>query len=840
MTNDAQGDRQLRQLTVVVEESDDAIFTATLDGIIRSWNPGAERLYGYPASTMIGHPVTILEPPERAGEVVSLLHRLRGGDCIHRYETIRLASDGRRVRVSLTISPLKDTDGSVWGGVTIAHDVSERTARAEQAEQAERALREAEAFNRGLVEAFPDALATITPTGAIVDVNRQMEALAGMPREELIGTAFSDLFCDPDTTRRGVREVLAEGHVSDRELAVRRRCGALVPVSYHATTYTDAAGNLRGVFATARDVTERQRSERALTESEARFRSVVQALGEGILVQRADGEVIECNEAIERIMGYPREQIVGRTWDDRHVTVLNEDGSPMPQEMLPSLRTLRTGQPSRGVILGVDMRDHGLRWMMCNAEPLQLPGEDHPSAVVTSFADITDLRSTQESLRTTEERALHDELTGLPNRALLLNHLESALNRARRHGSIVALLFLDLDDFKAVNDSLGHLAGDEFLVHVGQRLVNSLRVSDTAARIGGDEFVVVCEDLDDPGEAGRLAERIQQVLAMEIPLRGRPVSAPASIGVALSRPDSTPETLLRDADAAMYVAKRGGGRRWEPADAGLQAEALRVLSVAGELHRALTQHELVVHYQPIIDLETGSTASVEALLRWRHPERGLLLPGEFLDVAEQRGLITDVGSWVLTTACTEAAGWARRHGPAAPVVTVNVSSRQLGNQGLTRLVMNTLDSAGLTVDRLRLEIPETQLVTAGVSAIADLHALSAAGVRIAVDDFGTGFAGFNYLRRLPVDELKIDRSFTDGLGTDPTDTAITSSIIALGRSLGLTIVAEGIQTTQQRDIVTDLGCDYGQGWLWHHAVAGEQIDLLLARTRAEAGEGTEP
>ena len=282
--------------------------------------------------------------------------------------------------------------------------------------------------------------------------------------------------------------------------------------------------------------------------------------------------------------------------------------------------------------------------------------------------------------------------------------------------------------------------------------------------------------------------------------------------------------------------KRGGGRRWEPADVGLHTAALRVLTVEGDLRRAIQRDELVLHYQPIIDLRTGSVAAVEALLRWQHPEHGLLLPGEFLDVAEQRGLITDIGSWVLKAACTQAAGWTDRYGTAAPVVAVNVSSRQLGNYGLTTLVTNTLTDTGLAPDRLLVEITETQLVAVGTSAMTDLCRLSAAGVQIAVDDFGTGYAGFNYLRRLPLDELKIDKSFIDGLGTDPTDTAITSSIITLGRSLGLTVIAEGIETTQQRDTVTDLGCTGGQGWLWYPAIPAAEIDPLLVRSRSQAGE----
>ncbi|HET9656838.1 MAG TPA: EAL domain-containing protein [Kineosporiaceae bacterium] len=562
--------------------------------------------------------------------------------------------------------------------------------------------------------------------------------------------------------------------------------------------------------------------------SEARYRGMVLALGEGIVVQDGDGRIVECNAAAERLLGLSRDELLGVASADPRWHALHEDGSPFPGETHPGMVTLRTGQPCRDVVMRVrtDLRED--RWLLINTQPLTGSGTEAPYGVVASFTDITEVHRAQEELA---HRALHDDLTGLPNRALLLEHLTRALARGRRTGLGVGVLFLDLDDFKAINDSYGHSAGDEYLARVAARIGTGIRASDLAARVGGDEFVVVCENLAGPADAARVAEQVQCVLDTAIPLRGQQVAAGASIGIAVSTPDSTPETLLRDADAAMYVAKHRGGRGWETADESLHAAATRVLTVEAGLRQALQRREFSLYYQPIVHLEDGAIVATEALLRWRHPEHGLTLPEHFIDVAEQRGLIGEIGTWALHTACAQAVDWRRHHGEAAPGVAVNVSSRQLNDLNLTRQIHDLLDRTRLPPDRLCLEITESQLLTASARSTADLATLCEDGVRVAVDDFGTGHAGFDYLRRLPVNELKIDRSFINGTGTDPTDTAVTAAVVTLGLNLGLTVVAEGIETRQQLRTLRDMGCTRGQGWLWHQALPPEDLDAILARPR---------
>jgi diguanylate cyclase (GGDEF)-like protein/PAS domain S-box-containing protein len=552
-------------------------------------------------------------------------------------------------------------------------------------------LRSAQRYTRSLIEASLDPLVTIEPGGTITDVNVATEHVTGCSRAELVGTEFSAYFADPGLARAGYERVFRDGTVRDYPLDLRHLDGHTTPVLYNASVYRDDAGQVLGVFAAARDITERKRAEQQLAH-----------------------------------------------------------------------------------------------------------------------------------------RASHDDLTDLPNRTLLLEYLAGALARSRRTGSPVGVLFLDLDDFKSINDSYGHSAGDELLTQVAARISTSIRASDVVTRVGGDEFVIICENLKESSDAALVADQIQRALTGQIPLRGQSVTAGASVGIAFSQRDSSPESMLRDADAAMYVAKKRGGRRWEPADESLHAAAIRVLAVEGELRRALERRELRVYYQPLIDLATETIVAVEALLRWQHPDRGLLLPADFVDVAEQRGLIGDIGTWVLRTACDQVTIWRRQYGPTAPGLAVNVSSRQLDHQGIGTHITQALDVSQLPADNLFLEVTESQLLAASTSSMNDLRTLAARGIRIAVDDFGTGHAGFDYLRCLPVQELKIDRSFIDGTGNDPTDTAITASIVTLGLSLGLTVVAEGIETHRQLHTLRDLGCTWGQGWLWHPALPADDIDALLA------------
>jgi diguanylate cyclase (GGDEF)-like protein len=429
-------------------------------------------------------------------------------------------------------------------------------------------------------------------------------------------------------------------------------------------------------------------------------------------------------------------------------------------------------------------------------------------------------------------QARHDPLTGLANRVLLVEQLQDALQYAARVRSRVALLFLDVDNFKIVNDSLGHDAGDQLFAAAARRVERVLRTGDTLARFGGDELAVVCTDVNDADEARALAERIARVFDEPFALDATEVFISVSMGISLSEGASdTPERLLRDADAAMFTAKELGRDRVEVFDDFMRERAVERLEIEKSLRRALLRDELRVHYQPVVEFDCSEVMGFEALLRWQHPERGLLGPGDFLSVAEDTGLIVPIGAWVLHEVCRQAAEWA----DSAPVdtrplaVAVNLSARQLAHPDLVATVAEALALTGLPPQLLILEITESVLMTDRELAVTILHALRSLGVRLSIDDFGTGQSSLGYLKTLPVDSLKIDRSFIDGLGSDPDDSAIVAAVVSMGHALGLTVTAEGIETPLQLSELRSLGCDLGQGFYFARPQPSEVAAALVHR-----------
>ncbi len=456
------------------------------------------------------------------------------------------------------------------------------------------------------------------------------------------------------------------------------------------------------------------------------------------------------------------------------------------------------------------------------------PYYDADGRFVGSLAMVTDITERKEAERELADRALRDELTGLPNRRVLLDRVEHALSH--RAPATLALLFIDLDDFKLVNDSFGHAAGDELLVTVAARLERAARQGDTVARLGGDEFVVLCEGLDTEDEAVVIAERLQAALVEPIRVGDTRVFATASIGVAVS-PASSGNELLRNADAAMYLAKDRGKARCALYDDALQEAAMARLRTIAELRQSIEEERFVVHYQPIVDLGSGRVASIEALVRWDHPTEGLLSPARFMPEAEATGLVVEIGTQVLRRACRDLARL-RLHRPDLRLA-VNLSARQLATTDLATLVAPALAEGGIPADALTLEVTESSVIEDPDQGIATLRALRALGVSLSLDDFGTGYSSLAYLRTLPVDEVKIDRSFVATLGEDPTATALVSGIIGLAHAVGMRVVAEGIETGFHLDELRRLDCDVAQGFLWSPAVPVEEVGDVARRIECD-------
>jgi len=474
--------------------------------------------------------------------------------------------------------------------------------------------------------------------------------------------------------------------------------------------------------------------------------------------------------------------------------------------------------------------------------------KDEIGSLVTSFAKMlaTIEQQTDEinrfprRLDQLARQAFRDSLTSLPNRALFMDRLAHALTRTERRGEQLAVLFLDLDRFKVVNDSLGHGVGDQLLIGVSQRLAACLRPEDTIARLGGDEFAILLEDVKDERGPTSAADRLTGELQQPFVVEGREVVITVSIGIAMSTARRmTPEDILRDADLAMYHAKGKGKARYEVFDKSMNAPAQERMDLELDLRNAVARGEFVLHYQPVVELPTGRITEVEALVRWKHPQRGLLFPADFVGLSEETGLIVPLGRWVLHEACRQTRQWQLAAPAMKLAISVNLSARQLQQPGLVEEIDAVLRETRLDPSALRLEITETVVMHDAPTTLAKLEALKALGVQLAIDDFGTGYSSLGYLKRFPVDTLKIDRSFVKGIGRDVEDSAIVRAVITVAKSLGLSVTAEGIETADQLDQLRTLGCDHGQGYFFAKPMTSDRVPALLVATSPWGSRQTE-
>ncbi len=553
--------------------------------------------------------------------------------------------------------------------------------------------------------------------------------------------------------------------------------------------------------------------------SETRFRSLVQHSNDLITILDGADTIRYVSPAITRVFGFEPMALEGRALRE---LVHTDDVVPML-----GFLTDASKPGARPATSSWRMRSASGSWCRVENVAVNLLDNETVGGLVLTTRDVTHRVALEEQL---VHRAFHDELTGLANRALFTNRVEQALLRGSRNALRTAVLFIDLDDFKEINDSLGHAAGDALLTQSADRLRACLRAGDTAARLGGDEFAVLLEGCTDDGEeAMHVAERIANAFAHPFALEEREAFATASIGVVVSRGTENGEDLLRNADLAMYLAKKRGKARVERFASHMHEEVVERLDLLADLRYAIERDELQLEYQPIVDLETRSVSGLETLVRWDHPRRGRIAPADFIPLAEQSGLIVAIGRWVLLHACAHARHWSRSLPHLMPVtVTVNLSARQLGDEHLIDDVANALRVAGLRRDQLVLELTESTLLANSEETVGILTSLKSLGVRLAIDDFGTGYSSLSYLHRFPVDVLKIDKSFVEGVAAGPGANALASAVIALGNTLSLRTVAEGIENEAQYEALTALGCKFGQGYLFSRPLPpGDVMPFLL-------------
>jgi diguanylate cyclase (GGDEF)-like protein/PAS domain S-box-containing protein len=693
-------------------------------------------------------------------------------------------------------------------------------------------LRKSEARYRTVLDAAFDAIVTITPDGIVRWFNRGAERIFGHRAEEVIGQPVTLLM--PERYREhcvaGLHRYLRTGEArvvgGTTELVGLRKDGSEFPMEMSlGETIEEGERLFTGVI---RDVTERKGVEKAIKESEERFRSLVQNTSDIITILEADGTVRYVSPAVERVTGYkPEEQIGTKAFASVH-----PDDTERALSMFAEV--LKRGGLHPPLEFRVLHKDGSWRYLEHVVNNLL----DDPAVggVVVNSWDVTEREALVEQL---SYQAFHDPLSGLPNRALFMDRLDHALSRANRRGSKVAVLFTDLDNFKVINDSLGHKVGDQLLIAVAERLKDYVRSDDTAARLGGDEFTILVEDVTGVGEVVQIAERIAEILQPPFALEEQEVFATVSIGIALnSTAQEQPADLLRHADLAMYRAKHRGKARYEVFEPSMDAKAIERLMLETGLRKALIRQQFRVYYQPIVALDNDKVAGVEALVRWEHPTRGLLLPEEFLSVAEDTGLIVRIGEGVLREACHQMRAWQERYPSVPPLtVSVNLSPRQFFQP---ELVAEILGETEIYPGSLQLEITEGTMTSNGVySANHTLRNLKDLGVQLAVDDFGMGYSSLSYLKRFPVDVLKIDRSFIAGLEQDTDgvskDAQIVSAMIELTHALGLEAVAEGVETSAQLAWLRNMKCDLGQGNYFSEPLPSEALAVILAEDPTNRG-----
>jgi diguanylate cyclase (GGDEF)-like protein/PAS domain S-box-containing protein len=662
----------------------------------------------------------------------------------------------------------------------------------------------------------------------MLDANSALVRILGYPSlKSLLETNVADIYVDPEDRRSWQRDMHGATSVQSFEARVRRFDGSVIWVRFTVRAFRGDGGEVLRYEGALEDVTDRRRAEEALRSSEERFRSLVQNASDLISILDAGGVVRYESPSHQRFLGIAAEEHAGR--DIRNLVHL-EDHNVVDE----ALRKL-IEQPGEIVTFEYRLRHRDGSWRVLESTASNLLGQPAVAGIVLNSRDITDRKQAEEKLL---HDALHDELTGLPNRALFMDRLRLSMERSRREPErMTVVLFLDLDRFKLVNDSLGHLVGDELLIQIAGSLAGVLRPADTIARVGGDEFAILLEGGRDVNDAVRVAERIHDRLADPINLGGHEVFITASLGIAVHTPEyERPEDLLRDADTAMYRAKASGRACHVVFNRVMHRFVMARLQLETDLRRAVDRGQLRIHYQPFIDLARGEVAGFEALLRWHHPRRGLLPPDEFLGVAEETGLIVPMGRFVLLEGCRQIRELQRKHPEHAGLkLSVNLSNKQFFQADLFEQIEEALAVSSLEPACLGLEITEGVIIRHADSAASRFSRLKSMGVQLFLDDFGKGYSSLNYLHRFPMDLLKIDRSFTSRIEEAEGNLAIVKAIVTLAHQLGMEVIAEGIQTAEQQRKLHALGCEYGQGYFISEPVPADGADALLLGRGAAAG-----
>ncbi len=795
------------------ENANDIIYVHDLNGTYLSMNQAAERVFGYTREEAMKLNMSQIVAPEHLAIAnKKLLEKVEGDSTQTAYEVDCIRKDGSRITLEIN-STLITKDGAPVAVQGIARDTTERKLDEEE-------LRESEERYRDLFENANDLIYTHDLRGNFTSLNQAGERITGYTRDEALTMNIAQVVAPESlaNAREMTAKKLAADSSTTYEIDVIAKDGRRVALEL-STRLIQKKGLPIGVQGIGRDITERRRTEEALRVSEELYRNLGEGISHQVWTSDPNGQFDYVNNRMLEYFQKSGDAILGSGWHD----VVH------PDDLLTCIRrwqhSLLTGEFFE-VEFRLRRHDGEYRWHKARANA----GYDADGKITKWFGTNTDIDSQKQTEEKLNFYARHDTLTSLPNRAEFMRHLKAAIERGNANESVrFAVLFLDLDRFKVINDSLGHVVGDKLLKAIAERLFAQVRPGDVVARLGGDEFTILLNRTGVHQDVINVAERVQRELAKPFQIDGYEVFTSASIGIIVSDEIMRePEDFLRDADSAMYRAKESGKARYEVFDSEMHVRNMNQLRIETDLRHAVDRGELEALYQPIVDLFDGTICEFEALIRWRHPEHGLILPDEFVGAAEETGLIVPIGTWMLGEACRQVSKWQDRS--TRPLsVSVNLSAKQLMHPSLMEHIRQLLDETGLEPGQLKLEVTESTVMEHSERSLNVLEELSSLGISLSTDDFGTGYSSLSYLQRFPFDRLKIDRSFIDKMNKDEKSAAIVKTILMLGENLGIDVVAEGIETEEQLERLRILGCRLGQGYLFSKPVTATDARKLVGR-----------
>lgn len=769
-------------------------------------------MLGYPASELVGKPWSMVVPSEdRSGVVAHSAAESAYGQPAAPGEQRFMRKDGTTVWARRSTVITRDESGSAKFSLVAIEDVSQYHANQET-------LRTLNESLRAIVENSPLAIYSITPGGMVTLWNPAAERLFGMKESDVLGRPSPLATADLAPTSLDVRRRVLAGETVHNVEIEHHHDGRQTSISLSAAPLKSGDGKTIGVLVTCADITGLKTVERALEASEARFRALSESAMDIVTVIDAQGVILYQSPSVRHLLGVDPESMIGLNQFD----IIHREDSPAIRERFKEL--ISRGTLDRPVEFRVRHADGTWRTL----ESIGKNCLDVPAirGIIVNTRDVSERRAIQQRI---QHLAYHDALTSLPNRSLLQDRVAQAISRADRSGKRLAVMFIDIDNFKNINDTLGHDVGDELLREVARRLSASVRGHDTIARQGGDEFIVLLEELEGQAGAARVAQKILDALRTAFDVGGTKQHVSGSIGIALFPDDGKDsQTLMKNADTAMFHSKAQGKNTYHFFTSNMNIAVKRRAMLESSLRAAVKEGDFVLHYQPQVDLATGRVVAVEALVRWNNQAGGIVMPGDFIPLAEETGLINDIGEWVLREGCLQARRW-QSEGVAPSRVAINLSARQLADAGFLSMVQRVLRETGLPPGCLELEITESQVMKQAEGSIQLLNELADMGIHLAVDDFGTGYSSLSYLKRLPISKLKIDQSFVRDITVDPNDTAIVVAIISMARSLELEIIAEGIETSGQLNLLRAKGCSVGQGYYFSMPLAADALNPILKR-----------